>query len=65
MKRNTDTYNSPLRKARKEHGISMMELARVLGVSINTIERWERGGAHPSPDNMEKIIRYFGEEIEI
>jgi len=65
MKRNTDTYNSPLRKARKEHGISMMELARVLDVSINTIERWERGGAHPSPDNMEKIIRYFGEEIEI
>ncbi len=65
MKRNTDTYNSPLRKARKERGISMMELARVLDVSINTIERWERGGAHPSPDNQEKINGYFGEEVEI
>jgi transcriptional regulator with XRE-family HTH domain len=43
----------------------MMELARVLDVSINTIERWERGGAHPSPDNQEKINGYFGEEVEI
>ena len=65
MKRSTDTYSSALRQARKAHGISMMELARVLDVSINTIERWERGGAHPSPDNQDKINRYFGADVEI
>jgi len=37
-----------LRDFRAAHGLTQAELGRFVGVSRNTIERWERG-VHPIP----------------
>ncbi len=40
-------------------GISISELARLLGVSSDTISRWLRGVQRPSADNMLKVHSFI------
>lgn len=37
-------------KARKAHGLTQAQLARILCVDVGTISRWERGIAEPLRD---------------
>lgn len=37
------TFDKRLKAFRKKHGISMEGMARELGVSYSTINRWEKG----------------------
>ena len=55
MKRND------LRKRRKALGLSQMKLARLVGVSLLTIQTWERGVSEPKPENREKLERVLSE----
>ncbi len=55
MKRND------LRKRRKALGLSQMELARLVGVSLLTIQTWERGVGEPKPENKEKLEQVLAE----
>jgi DNA-binding XRE family transcriptional regulator len=48
-------YNSTLKDIRKKKGWSQERLARELGVSFQTIHRWEAGKFNPSPLAKEKI----------
>ena len=50
-----------LRKRRKALGLSQMELARLVGVSLLTIQTWERGVSEPKPENREKLERVLSE----
>ena len=50
-----------LRKRRKELGLSQMELARLVGVSLLTIQTWERGVSEPKPENREKLEQVLNE----
>jgi predicted transcriptional regulator len=50
-----------LRKRRKALGLSQMELARLVGVSLLTIQTWERGVSEPKPENKEKLEQVFAE----
>ena len=50
-----------LRKRRKELGLSQMELARLVGVSLLTIQTWERGVGEPKPENREKLEQVLNE----
>lgn len=44
-----------LRKRRKALGLSQMELARLVGVSLLTVQLWERGVSEPKPENRGKL----------
>jgi transcriptional regulator with XRE-family HTH domain len=48
-------FESELRRRRKALKISQIELARMVGVSLMTIQMWERGAATPKPENKEKL----------
>jgi len=46
---------SDIKAMRDKMGITQEALARLLGVSFQTINRWERGVFKPSPLALEKI----------
>ncbi len=50
-----------LRKRRKALGLTQMDLARLVGVSLVTIQTWERGIGTPKPENLEKLEEVLGE----
>jgi transcriptional regulator with XRE-family HTH domain len=55
-------YN--LRQSRKNHGWSQEQVARMLGVSLYTVQRWELGKTHPSPLAVAKLEELFGKIAE-
>jgi transcriptional regulator with XRE-family HTH domain len=50
-----------LRKRRKALGLSQMELAKLVGVSLLTVQIWERGVSKPKPENKEKLEQVLSE----
>jgi DNA-binding transcriptional regulator YiaG len=42
---------------RKEFGISQIGLAQMVGVSLLTIQLWERGVGTPNNQNKEKLMK--------
>lgn len=46
---------------RKKLGLSQEKLAEALGVSRNTISRWERGECSPNADNMTELERMLAQ----
>ncbi len=42
------TTNSPVKKLRLEAKLSQEALARIIGVAVSTIRRWEKGEAEPT-----------------
>jgi transcriptional regulator with XRE-family HTH domain len=64
MERLTDQ----LKHLRKSKGWSQEALARNLGVSLNTVQRWEMGKNKPSQLAIEKIralLHGVGEEAQL
>lgn len=53
--RKEDLTVTELKKRRKALGVSQMDLARLVGVSLLTIQTWERGAGEPKPENREKL----------
>lgn len=45
-------------KARKRINISQVKLAEMLGISVRTLESWERGKRNPS-SSAQALIRLF------
>lgn len=60
---------NPLDKFKKLHEIylysayKISDLAKYLGVSRRTIERWLSGKYHPSEDKIKKISEYLSHNI--
>jgi len=44
-----------LRKARESRKLTRWQLANLIGVSEDTLERWETGKQQPSPDDVGRI----------
>ncbi|MFC2036129.1 multiprotein-bridging factor 1 family protein [Chloroflexota bacterium] len=44
-----------IRQCRSSKGWTQEKLARNIGVSLNTVQRWEAGKTIPSPLAMEKL----------
>jgi transcriptional regulator with XRE-family HTH domain len=56
-----DSWAKQLKTLRKTKGWSQEKLARNLGVSLNTVQRWEMGKTKPSPLAIEKLRELFSE----
>ena len=49
-----------IRAARKALGLTQIEVALAVGVSINSIKLWEHGGVRPTEDNERKLREALG-----
>lgn len=52
-------FEDRLYQLRKERGISQEELANVVGVSRQAVQKWESGASQPNLENLVAISRYF------
>ena len=53
-----------IRQCRHLKGWTQEELARNIGVSLNTVQRWESGKTRPSPLAMEKLQELLEDVLE-
>jgi len=44
-----------LKQIRIEKGLTQMQLAASVGVSLNTIIKWENGAGKPSDENQKRL----------
>jgi transcriptional regulator with XRE-family HTH domain len=49
-----------LREVRKNKGLTQIEVAVRVGVSLTAYQLWERGASEPSPDNLKKLEEVLG-----
>lgn len=55
-------FNTGLRAARKAEGMSQSGLARLVGVSVDTVRRWEAGSREPRASEIQALAEVFGRE---
>ncbi len=54
-----------LRTAYPKGGLSQEALAGKLNIAPNTISRWETGTYKPTPEDLEKLARFFSVSINV
>jgi transcriptional regulator with XRE-family HTH domain len=54
--------NKRLYAAIRETGLALSECARIIGVSLRTLERWLFDGITPKPENQVKAAGAFHKE---
>lgn len=57
-------FSTQLRKIRKENNLSQESLAEVLGVSRQSISKYEQGKAYPEIDKLIMLSQKFGVSID-
>ena len=50
---------SNLKAMRQKYNLTQMNIAKAIGVSINTIAKWENNVSTPSEDNLKKLDNLF------
>ena len=58
-------FGKRLMELRQEKGISQKQLAEVLGVFQQSINRWENGKIKPGMDNIIALAEYFNVTVEL
>ncbi|MCM1285408.1 MAG: helix-turn-helix domain-containing protein [Acetobacter sp.] len=53
-----------LKRLRIERGLSQEKLSEALGLSRQSISKWEQGNSSPEIDNIKKLSEYFGVSVE-
>ena len=53
-----------LKKLRAENHLSQEKLAEKLGVSRQSVSKWEQGYAVPDTDNMQKLSKLYGLSVD-
>lgn len=48
-----------LKELRKEESYTLQDLSKIIGVSINTISRWERQERLPNIENIVALAKFF------
>lgn len=59
-----EEFSNKLKHCRVSKGWSQEQLARGLGVSLNTVQRWESGKTRPSPLAMEKLQAWLNDTFD-
>ena len=49
-------FNDIVKQVRSDLRLSQMKFAHLIGVSLQTVQKWEAGASTPSEENKEKII---------
>jgi DNA-binding transcriptional regulator YiaG len=59
-----ESLREKIKYLRKVKGWTQEQFARNLGVSLNTVQRWEMGKTEPSPLAKEKLQAVFQEILD-
>jgi len=59
-----ERFTDKLKHCRSRKGWTQEQLARNIGVSLNTVQRWESGKTHPSPLAIEKLQELLKDVLE-
>ncbi len=51
------------REYRNRKGLSQGDMAREIGVSLNTYAGWEKGYFYPSEENAIKLVNFIGNKF--
>jgi transcriptional regulator with XRE-family HTH domain len=51
-----------LKELRTKKGLTQMQVAVAVGVTITAYINWEKGGCNPSPENLQKLKEVLGVE---
>lgn len=51
-----------LKEIRISKGMTQVDLAKLMGVTMNSIARWEQGANRPSEENLIKLEELLKEE---
>ncbi|PGC99058.1 transcriptional regulator [Bacillus thuringiensis] len=51
-----------IKSVRQLTGLNQTDFAKVVGVSLTTVNKWERGHTQPKKENIKKIERLVGSE---
>ena len=51
-----------MKKRRKELGLTQIEVAIAVGVSVPAYRLWEAGGTKPNPENEVRLLEVLGGE---
>lgn len=57
-------FSDNLKKIRKEHNLSQEQIAEQLGVSRQSVSKWEQGLAYPEMDKMLSLCKIFNLNID-
>ena len=49
-----------MKAERVRRGLSIHQVAEMVGVHVNAVSRWENGGAEPLGSNLIKMSRLYG-----
>lgn len=55
-----ESIGDKIKKLRKERHVSQEALAYGVGVTANTVSRWEKNAISPTATNLEALIKFFG-----
>ena len=53
------TFQERLHQLRRQRGLSQENLAEVIGVTRQAVQKWESGASRPDMDNLVALSRYF------
>ncbi len=54
-------FREKVRELRKKRGLAQEDMAQEIGVSLSTVQRWERQGGRPSRLARRELKRLFAE----
>lgn len=58
-------FKDRIKALRKSHGLTQKELARIVGVDVSTVGKWEgKGNVLPSDGVRETIANYFNISLD-
>lgn len=57
-------FETRLYELRKKAGLSQEELANLVGVSRQAVQKWEAGTSRPDLDNLSALARYFNVTLD-
>lgn len=58
------TFCEKITQLRKEKGMSQEDLAQVVGVSRQAVQKWESGQSNPDMENLKLLSSYFGVTLD-